>query len=67
MKALKSKLASELLADPAASDQFRQFLVNKPASTATQRQGATGRFVVRGKNGVIQVLATVVPKAAKAA
>lgn len=67
MKALKSKLASQLLADPTASAQLRHFLVNQSASSLTQRQDDTGRFVVRSKDGSLQVQAKVVPKAAKAA
>ncbi|WP_223466813.1 hypothetical protein [Massilia soli] len=66
MKALKSKLASQLLADPMAGNQFREFLVGQKANSSV-RQGATGQFVVRGKSGALQVMATVVPKAAKAA
>lgn len=65
MKALKSKLASQLLADPMAGNQFREFLVSQKTNGPV-RQGATTQFVVRGKSG-LQVMATVVPKAAKAA
>lgn len=66
MKALKSKLASQILADPTASEQLRDFLVNNKASDPMQRQGAAGHFVVRGANGVLHVRASFVPKAAKA-
>ncbi|WP_305823504.1 hypothetical protein [Massilia brevitalea] len=66
MKALKSKLASELLADPAASEQLRRFLVNREVS-GQRRSPSSGAFVVRGKDGVVRVEATIVPKAAKAA
>lgn len=64
MKALKSKLASQLLADPMAGNQFREFLVSQKVNNL-KREGATAQFVVRGRSG-IQVMATVVPKAAKA-
>lgn len=67
MKALKSKLASELLADPAASEQLRRFLVNREVSGQRKSPSSSGAFVVRGKNGVVRVQATIVPKAAKAA
>ncbi|MBZ2206675.1 hypothetical protein I4X03_005330 [Massilia sp. R798] len=49
-----------------AGNQFREFLVGQKANSSV-RQGATGQFVVRGKSGALQVMATVVPKAAKAA
>jgi hypothetical protein len=68
MKALKSKLASQLLADPRASNQLREFLLSKPAGTVNPNAAATGKFVVRGDRGrTLQVQATVVPKAAKVA
>jgi hypothetical protein len=67
MKALKSKLASEILADPAASVQLRQFLLNKSSSAATPREALTGQFEIRRGNGAVRIEATVVPKAAKAA
>ncbi|WP_136222903.1 hypothetical protein [Massilia sp. Mn16-1_5] len=67
MKALKSKLAAQLLADPAASDQLRNFLVNRPASGSRPQQAATERVVIRSRNGALTVQASVVPKAAKAA
>lgn len=67
MKALKSKLASELLADSAARGQLREFLVNKRDSLVA-RQAATGRFELRRGSSAGKILqATVVPKAAKAA
>ena len=67
MKALKSKLASDLLADPIARAQLRRFLENKRTDLPPAREGAAGRFVIRRESGVVQVAATVVPKAAKAA
>jgi hypothetical protein len=57
MKALKSKRATELLADPDARDQLRQYLMNK----GTQPSSAE-RFVVRRSNGV-QFELKLVPKA----
>lgn len=67
MRALKSKLASELLADPAAGDQLRDFLVNKKSNGQIARQSLTGQFVVNMKNnkGSVRISAVVVPKAAK--
>jgi hypothetical protein len=67
MKALKSKLASELLSDSTARGQLREFLMNKRASSEVERQVAAGRFVIVRGSSAGAVLATVVPKAAKAA
>lgn len=67
MKALKSKLATQLLADPAASDQLRDFLVNRKAINPGLHQAAVRQFVIRSKDGAVTVQATVVPKATKAA
>jgi hypothetical protein len=67
MKALKSKLATQLLADPAASDQLRDFLVNRKSSDARVQQAGARQFLIRSKDGALTVQATVVPKAAKAA
>jgi hypothetical protein len=67
MKALKSKLATQLLADPAASDQLRDFLVNRKTSNAQPQRASADRFVIRSRDGALTVQATVVPKAAKAA
>jgi len=38
MKALKSQLASELLADPTARDQLRQFMTSKRDTVQLARQ-----------------------------
>lgn len=65
MKALKSKLATELLADSAARGQLREFLVNK-RSTLHDRQGPDGAFEIRRGTSAGTVFATIVPKAAKA-
>jgi len=62
MKALKSKLASQLLADPAASGQLRDFLVNRNVSDLRQ-QAPADQFVIRSKDGKVTVRASVVPKA----
>jgi hypothetical protein len=68
MKALKSKLASQLLADPQASDQLLDFVLGKTARTGVQKSAVTGQFVIRGEDGrPVQVSARVVPKASKAA
>ncbi|MDQ2989638.1 MAG: hypothetical protein M3R60_11120 [Pseudomonadota bacterium] len=62
MKALKSKLASELLADPKALDQLRQFIVAKRPSGATTGQGDAAQFEIhRSGGGTVRV--TFVPKA----
>lgn len=61
MKALKSQLASELLADPQARDQLRQFMTSK-RSAQTARQAATGEFKIRRDDGQ-SVRVTIVPKA----
>lgn len=66
MKALKSRLANELLSDPSARAQLRQFLVNKGAGASSQRENITGQFVVRRSDGVVRVEAKFVPKATKA-
>lgn len=66
MKALKSKLASQLLADRAASAQLRDFLVSRKSSDSAQKQDTSAHLVVQGANGVLNVRATFVPKAAKA-
>lgn len=62
MKALKSQLASELLADPKARDQLRQFLTSKRPASQTARQSPAGEFHIRRAGGQA-VLATIVPKA----
>jgi hypothetical protein len=67
MKALKSKLASQLLADPVASEQLRQFLTNQSTPSTARQNTVSGEFVIRGDNGLVRVQATMVPKAAKAA
>lgn len=63
MKALKSKLASQLLADPAASGQLRDFLINRNVNAERLPQAPADQFVIRSKDGVVTVRASVVPKA----
>jgi len=68
MKALKSKLASQLLADPYASDQLLDFLLSKTSRADVPRSPEAGRVLIRTKDGQqLQVNATLVPKASKAA
>lgn len=62
MKALKSQLASELLADPQARDQLRQFMTSKRSGPQTARHAATGEFKIRRDDGQ-SVRVTIVPKA----
>lgn len=62
MKALKSRLASELLADPKARGQLRQFLLTKRPSESAARQAGAGQFEIR-RTGGGAVKATIVPKA----
>jgi hypothetical protein len=64
MKALKSKLATELLSDPQAREHLRAYLVNK---VSTSDQKVTLSFTVRSHTGLSRIEATVVPKAAKTA
>lgn len=67
MKALMSKLAAEVLADPAASVQLRQFLVNKRVTPGPKQRDAIGQLQVRRGNEVVNIEATVVPTAPKSA
>jgi len=62
MKALKSQLASELLADPQARDQLRQFMTSKRSIPQTAHHAATGEFKIRREDGQ-SVRVTIVPKA----
>ena len=62
MKALKSKRASELLADPDAREQLRLYLMNKHPAAKGEQTSAAERFVVRRSNGV-QFELKLVPKA----
>lgn len=63
MKALKSQLASELLADPKARDQLRQFMIAKRlGSAAAQRQPVNDVIGIQRESGG-SVTAVLVPKA----
>lgn len=62
MKALKSELASELLADPKARDQLRQFLVAKRSQSSSPLQ-AVPEVIHIQRPGGSAVTAKVVPKA----
>lgn len=64
MKALKSKLASELLADPAAREGLRAYLAIK--QTSDTREAKSMSFIVKTKNGLMRIHPTIVPKATKA-
>lgn len=65
MKALQSKLAAQLLADPVAREQLRSFLANKRTDVTAERRG-NGQFLIRSGKGTLSVEAVVVPKAATA-
>lgn len=62
MKALKSQLASELLADPKARDQLRQFITRERPASLAERHDVGGAFHIRRENGQL-VRAVIVPKA----
>jgi hypothetical protein len=64
MKALKSKLAAELLADPEAGAQLRQFLTNRQTGSATAKQGSKGLIEIRRGDKSMKFEVRVVPKAA---
>jgi hypothetical protein len=64
MKALQSKLAKDLLADPVSREQMRAFLVHKNAAVIPKRQhGKAEHFIVRRGDGMESFEVTVVPKA----
>lgn len=62
MKALKSKLASELLADRTAKGQLREFLMNQDIDSSREQPS---RIEIRSASGKV-FHPTVVPKAVKA-
>jgi hypothetical protein len=62
MKALKSQLAMELLADPKSRDQLRQFMTSKREPSPAARNVTAGAFEIRRSGGQV-VRATIVPKA----
>lgn len=63
MKALKSQLASELLADPKARDQLRRFMIAKRSGLAASQQRSVNDAarIPRPSGGA--VTAVLVPKA----
>jgi hypothetical protein len=65
MKALKSKLASQVLSDPKGKEVLRTYLANKGEQT-TARDTKSGRFIeVRSSKGeVVRMRPGIVPKAA---
>lgn len=63
MKALKSPLATELLADPKARGELRRFLFTKGSSSVSEQQGVTGQFQIRRGTSAATVRAVLVPKA----
>jgi hypothetical protein len=62
MKALKSPLASRLLADPAAREQLREFLTGNRSEYSVSAQSIAEAFEIRPASGEV-VRATIVPKA----
>lgn len=62
MKALKSQLASELLADPKTRDQLRAFMTRERPGPQAARQPASGAFQIRRGDG-LALNVTIVPKA----
>lgn len=63
MKALKSPLANELLADPQARDELRRFLVAKRPSAVSTDQPQAAEFRIRRGTSAATVKAVFVPKA----
>lgn len=62
MKALKSQLAKDLLADEQARNELRRFLVSN-RSKSPSLEAESGRIHVRRGSTAVTVSATVVPKA----
>jgi hypothetical protein len=61
MKALKSKVAKDLLGDPKARVQLREYLVGKRTPDVQQ----DFKIVIHGADGkIVEVVPKVVPKAA---
>lgn len=63
MKALKSQLAMELLADPHARDQLRRFMIAKRLDSAPSRQDAVKDVIRIQRESGGSVTAVLVPKA----
>jgi hypothetical protein len=66
MKALKSKLATELLADPEASVQLRRILMQRYLPGFGPQGGVIGKFVISREGKDLQVEVKLVPKASSA-
>ena len=69
MKALKSDLAQQILANPAASSQLRVYLARKSAQHAARKQDETSAEIVHIElqgvhGGARRFVPVVVPKAA---
>ncbi|MFC0135579.1 hypothetical protein CR105_17830 [Massilia eurypsychrophila] len=63
MKALKSQLASELLADPKAREQLRRFMVAKRLGAAASHRRAVSDVTKIERESGGSVTAVLVPKA----
>jgi hypothetical protein len=66
MKALKSPLAREVLADPLASEQLRQFMVARERSASGERAPVGPQVIVlrQTQGRTLRLKPVVVPKAA---
>lgn len=64
MKALKSPLAKEVLADPKAKGQLRSFLASKSAARAGEPELPAAVIEFRSNGRTVRVKPVVVPKAA---
>ena len=62
MKALMSKRAVELLADPSAKGQLRLFMMNKQSKAEAKPAVSTSAFIVTRNNGKTYKV-QIVPKA----
>jgi hypothetical protein len=67
MKALKSKLANELLADPEASAQLRRILMQRYLPGYGPQDGVIGKFVISREGKDLEIEVKLVPKASSAA
>jgi hypothetical protein len=65
MKALKSQLAKDVLADPRAKDQLRSYLARRTAAaTAAGDAGPETLIELRTEGRVLRLRPVAVPKAA---
>lgn len=67
MKALKSQLAKDVLADPRAKDQLRSYLARRTAAANTPGEAAAGNeplIELRADGRVLRLRPVTVPKAA---